>query len=95
MARACTVCAHADRPAIDRALVAGGVLAAIAAKYRVSPDAVERHSAAHLPRALVKAQAAQEALQRQQRAITDLRDGAAHAAVVAGWTPVVGEDCGE
>jgi len=60
MARACTVCAHADRPAIDRALVAGGVLAAIAAKYRVSPDAVERHSAAHLPRALVKAQAAQE-----------------------------------
>jgi len=37
----------------------------------------------------------QEALQRQQRAITDLRDGAAHAAVVAGWTPVVGEDCGE
>ena len=34
----------------------------------------------------------QEALQRQQRAITDLRDGAAHAAVVAGWLPVVGGD---
>ena len=32
----------------------------------------------------------QEALQRQQRAIVDLRDGAAHAAVVAGWLPVVG-----
>ena len=37
----------------------------------------------------------QEALQRQQRAITDLRDGAAHAAVVAGWLPVVGEDDGD
>lgn len=37
----------------------------------------------------------QEAVQRQQRAITNLRDGAAHAAVVAGWLPVQGEDDGE
>ena len=37
------------------------------------------------------ARAFQEAVQRQQRAITDLRDGAAHAAVVAGWTPVAGD----
>ena len=36
----------------------------------------------------------QEALERQQRAILDLRDGAAHAAVVAGWLPVPGEDDG-
>ena len=34
------------------------------------------------------AMAFQEAVQAQQRAITDLRDGAAHAAVVAGWLPV-------
>ena len=60
MARACTICSHPDRAAIDAALVGGGVLAAIAAKYRVSPDAMERHNAAHLPRALVRAQAAQE-----------------------------------
>ena len=38
------------------------------------------------------ARAFQEAVQRQQAAITDLRDGAAHAAVVAGWAPVVGGD---
>lgn len=41
------------------------------------------------------ARAYQEAVQAQQRAITDLRDGAAHAAVVAGWTPVAGEDDGK
>ena len=37
------------------------------------------------------AMAFQEAVQRQQRAITDCRDGAAHAAVVAGWLPVLGD----
>jgi len=36
------------------------------------------------------AMAFQEAVRAQQRAITDLRDGAAHAAVVAGWLPVLG-----
>ena len=41
------------------------------------------------------AMAFQEAVRAQQRAITDLRDGAAHAAVVAGWLPVVGEDDGD
>lgn len=34
----------------------------------------------------------QEAVQAQQRAITDLRDGAAHAAVCAGWLPPEGEE---
>ena len=38
------------------------------------------------------AMAFQEAVQRHKRAITDLWDGAAHAAVVAGWTPVPGEE---
>ena len=32
------------------------------------------------------ARAYQEAVQARQRAVTDLRDGAAHAAVCAGWT---------
>ena len=33
-----------------------------------------------------------EGMAHQQAAITDLRDGAAHTAVVAGWMPVVGEE---
>ena len=41
------------------------------------------------------AMAFQEAVQAQQRAITDLRDGAAFAAVCAGWLPVPGEDGGD
>ena len=37
------------------------------------------------------ARAYQEAVQALQRAVTDLRDGAAHAATCAGWTPARGE----
>jgi len=37
----------------------------------------------------------QHLLQWPEGSITDLRDGAAHAAVVAGWTPVQGGDAGD
>lgn len=63
MARTCTVCAHPERQAIDQALVAGGAMRPLAALYRVSPDAMERHAAAHLPQALAKAQDAKEVAQ--------------------------------
>jgi hypothetical protein len=58
--RPCSVCTHDRRPDIDRALVAGAESAPqIAAKYRVSPDAVLRHKG-HIPRRLVTAQDAQD-----------------------------------
>lgn len=60
MARTCTICSHPQRVAIDQALVAGGAMRPLAALYRVSPDAIERHAAAHLPQALSKAQDAAE-----------------------------------
>ncbi len=60
MARTCTICSHPQREAIDQALVAGGAMRPLAALYRVSPDAIERHAAAHLPQALSKAQDAAE-----------------------------------
>jgi len=61
MPRTCTVCAHADRAAIDAALVQGGdSFRTIAHRFNVSPDALKRHKTAHLSRALVKAQEAQE-----------------------------------
>lgn len=51
--RACLVCTHADRDAIERALLAGQSDAAIAAKFRVgSDDAVGRHRRNHLPATL-------------------------------------------
>jgi len=65
MPRLCTICIHSERTAIDGALVAGQSLAAIAALYRVSQDAVSRHRA-HLPPAMAKAQGAKEAAQGEQ-----------------------------
>jgi len=55
MPRVCTVCAHAERAAIDRALVGGTACREVAALYRVSADSVERHAAKHLPKMLVDA----------------------------------------
>ncbi len=60
MARKCSVCLHGSRDAIDMALVRGESFTAIAALYRVSEDSVCRHKANHLPKALVKATAAEE-----------------------------------
>src|SRR5262245_35929268 len=60
MPRTCTICTHSDRQAIDRAIVAGESAPTIAAKYRVSDDAILRHSAEHLPERMTKAADARE-----------------------------------
>ena len=60
MPRTCTICAHEQRPAIDRALVEGSAFRALSALYRVSEDAVARHKRDHLPLHLVQAQEAHE-----------------------------------
>lgn len=60
MPRVCTVCTHLDHETIDKALVAGTACREIAALYRVSPDAVERHKATHLPKTLTEARQVRE-----------------------------------
>jgi hypothetical protein len=55
VARPCSVCQHPARDAIDRAIVAGAPFRRIARQHGLSPDAVERHSAAHVAKALSKA----------------------------------------
>ncbi len=60
MPRACTICQHPRREAIDRALVGGAALSETAALFRVSNDAVSRHKANHLPAKLVLAQEAED-----------------------------------
>ncbi|MGH7530535.1 MAG: hypothetical protein ACREMN_09160 [Gemmatimonadales bacterium] len=60
MPRVCTICRHADRAAIDEALLAGEPLRDIARRVAVSKDALARHKADHLPAHLVKAQEARE-----------------------------------
>jgi hypothetical protein len=63
MPRVCTICTHPRRQAIDKALVGGATMRELAAKYRVSPDAMERHNAAHLPKAMIKAAEVEEVRQ--------------------------------
>ncbi len=63
MPRTCTVCVHADRPQIDKEIVAGGTLRGIARKHSVSEDALTRHKGEHLPATLAKAQAAESVAQ--------------------------------
>jgi hypothetical protein len=59
VAQPCTVCAHADRRLIDRALVVGRETnRKIAQAYGVSEFALWRHKADHIPERLAKAQEA-------------------------------------
>ncbi len=67
MPRACTVCQHPERGAIEAALVAGQSAPAIAAAYRVSHDAVSRHFASHLADTLVRAAQTVAAVQVEQQ----------------------------
>lgn len=62
MPRVCTVCSHPERRAIDKALVAGEPVAAVASRYlTLHKMALYRHKDEHLPLRLVKAQDAAEA----------------------------------
>ena len=60
MARACTICVHAERDAIDRALVQRRSFRDIARQFGVSKDAAVRHHDEHLPAALIRARQADE-----------------------------------
>jgi hypothetical protein len=60
MPRVCTICAHPQLEAIDRAIVEGAANRRIAAQYAVSEQAVRRHKAEHLPAKLVMAQEAED-----------------------------------
>ncbi len=60
MPRTCTICSHAQRPAIDRALVDGTTYRTIADRFGLSETALKRHKADHLPATLAKAREASE-----------------------------------
>ena len=60
MPRRCSICHHEGLEGINRAFVEGIAFPVLAAKYRVSKDALSRHKANHLPATLVKAQEARE-----------------------------------
>lgn len=47
--RSCTTCHHVDRQGIESAIASGETFRGIARRYGLTPDAVERHAARHLP----------------------------------------------
>jgi len=60
MPRTCTICTHANKDEIDKALIDNATVRDIARRHSVSKDAVHRHKQSHLPRALVQASQAAE-----------------------------------
>ncbi len=78
MPRTCTVCRHANRADINKALVARTPFRDIARQHSVSKDALIRHHDDHLPASLLKAQAAREAADADAllAQVVDLRDKA-------------------
>jgi len=59
--RACQTCQSEHLEAINRELAANTAIPALAALYRVSSDSLLRHKQNHLPQAVARAEAAQEA----------------------------------
>jgi transposase-like protein len=49
VARSCSICARADRDAIEHAVVSGGSIRAIAGQYGVTKSSLSRHVGSHLP----------------------------------------------
>ena len=78
MPRTCTIGRHAERAAIDSALVERRPFRDIAGQHKVSKSALVRHFDDHLPSSLVKAQEATEAAQADAllAQVVDLRDKA-------------------
>ncbi len=60
VARVCTICTHAERDALDAALLANESYRSITERYSVSAGAIARHKQEHIPAALAKASEASE-----------------------------------
>ena len=64
MPRTCTVCSHASRKAIDKALLDGEPVRALASRYvPLKSSSIQRHKDEHLPAKMAKAKAANEVSQ--------------------------------
>ena len=61
MPRACTICSHDERDAIEDAFIAGTPKRRIATLYRVGEKSVRYHMGEHLPRLLALARDAERA----------------------------------
>jgi len=72
VARACSVCLHPDREAIDRALVEGRSFRDVARQHGTTKDALSRHHKAHVSPALTRVAQRREERMSERRAETAL-----------------------
>lgn len=63
MTRTCTICRHPNRRSIEKALLSGASLRSIAGQFRTTKTSFLRHKLKHLPRSLLRAREAREAVQ--------------------------------
>jgi hypothetical protein len=61
MARKCTVCEHAERTEIEKAMIRNESFQNIATHFNISVGAAWRHAKSHLPQRLLETKAAHEA----------------------------------
>ena len=61
MPRACSICIHRQRKAIERSLLAGEPFRKLAARFDTSTGALQRHKGEHLSTALLKTDRAEQA----------------------------------
>jgi hypothetical protein len=73
MPRACTVCNHASREEIEKALLSGGSFRNVAKRFGTSVTALFRHKSDHLPTSLVKAKEAED-IARADSVLGDIRN---------------------
>lgn len=74
MARACTICFHPERDAIEAAIIAGTVNREITSKFGVGRMAIERHADNHLAQAIKEAKQ-EQALQSGSSALDRMSKG--------------------
>jgi hypothetical protein len=93
MARTCTICAHAQREAIEAAIIEQVSYRTVAERFGTSKTAVCRHATEHLPEALTVAKRAEDVtradslLDRVEGLILDVCRIAAKAEQAGQWGP--------
>ncbi|MDP2726890.1 MAG: hypothetical protein Q8P59_05055 [Dehalococcoidia bacterium] len=91
MPRACTVCGHPEREAIDHALVRGESPVSLSARYStIGRMALVRHRDNHLPATMIKAQEAQE-VARADSLLSQVRTLQEKALGILGKAEVAGD----
>src|SRR5688500_17842396 len=60
MPRACTICIHPQRDAIDKAIVSGESNRRIAAQFGLAETSIRRHAETHLPASLLASEQVKE-----------------------------------